>query len=128
MVRKWLPDGCHPKRVMENLTVNSEVTFDRCDLLGGSGAGNVGRSQQNGGVSDSAFSDFHDSIWVRHDDFDPAWVRHTPEASLPVKEATVGSVRTDLAVGEERLADVREIDGFLVIEGIDCGVLAVTGP
>jgi len=127
-VRKWLPDGCHPKRVTENPTVNSEVTFDRCDLLGSSGAGNVGRSQQNGGIPNGAFSDFHDSIWVRHDEFDPARIRHTPEASLPVKEATVGSVLTDLAIGEEGLADVREIDCFLVVKSIDRWVLAVTGP
>jgi len=62
MVRKWLPDRCHPKRVTENLTLNSEVTFDRGNLLGGSRAGNVGRSQQDGGVPESAFCDFHDSI------------------------------------------------------------------
>ena len=128
MVRKWLPDGRHPKRVTENPTVDSEVTFDRCDLLGSSGAGNVGRSQQNGAILDGAFSDFHDSIWVRHDEFDPAWIRHAPEASLPVKEATVGTVLGDLAIGEEGLTDVRNIDCFLIVKSIDCWVLAMTGP
>jgi len=128
MARKWLPDCCHPKRVTENLTLNSEVTFDRCNLLGGSRAGNAGRSQQDGGVLESAFCDFHDSIWVRHDEFDPTWIRHTPEAALPVKGATIGSVLTDLAVGEKRLTDVRKLDGLLVVKVIDRRILAVTGP
>ena len=127
-MRKWLPDGRHPKRVTENLTVSSEVTFDCCDLLGGSGAGNIGRSQQNGGIPDCAFSDFHYSIWVSHDEFDPAWIGHTPESAFPMKEATIGSVLSNLAIGEKRFTDVREVDGLLVVKIIDCWVLAVTGP
>jgi hypothetical protein len=128
VVREWLSDGCHPKRVAEYLTLNSEVTFDRCNFLGGSRAGNAGRSQQDGGVPESSFCDFHDSTWVRHNEFDPTWIRHTPEAALPVKGATIGSVLTDLAVGEKRLTDVRKLDGLLVVKVIDCRILAVAGP
>jgi hypothetical protein len=65
---------------------------------------------------------------VRHDEFDPTWIRHTPEVALPVKEATIGSVLTDLGVGEKRLTDVRNIDGLLVVKVIDCRIPAVAGP
>jgi hypothetical protein len=45
-----------------------------------------------------------------------------------VKQTTIGSVLTDLAVGEKRLTDVRKIDGLLIVKVIDCRILAVTGP
>jgi len=128
MVRKWLPDRRHPKRVTENLTLNGEVTFNSCDLFGGSRAGNAGRSQQDGGVPESAFCDFHDSIGVRYNELDPTWIRRTPEPALAVKETTIGSVLTDLAIGEKRLTDVRKFDSFPVVKVIDRRILAVTRP
>jgi hypothetical protein len=45
-----------------------------------------------------------------------------------MEETTIVSMPTDLAVGEERLTDMRYIDGLLIIKGIDCRIFAVTGP
>src|ERR1700676_3232947 len=59
MVRKWLADRGHPKRVAENITLDNEVAFDGRDFLGGCRAGNAGRSQQDGAVLKSALGYFH---------------------------------------------------------------------
>jgi hypothetical protein len=128
MASKWLSDRSHLKRVAENVTLNDELTFNRLNLLGGSRAGNAGRCQPDGCVLKGPFGDFHDSIWVSNDEFDPTWSRHSPEAPLPMKETTIVCMPTDLAVGEKRLADMRYIDGLLIIKGIDCRIFAVTGP
>jgi len=128
MASKWLSDRSHPKGVTENVALNDELTFNLLNLLGGSGAGNAGRRQPDGGVLKGAFCYLHDSVWVRNDKFDPTWVRHPPEARLPMEETTIVSMLTDLAVGEERLTDMRNIDGLLIIKGIDCRIFAVAGP
>src|ERR1700676_2761713 len=119
MVRKWLADRGHPKRVAENITLDNEVAFDCGDVLGGCRAGNTGRSQQDGAVLKSALGYFHDSIGVRDDDLNPTWTRQTPEAALPVEQATIGRVLTDLAVGEIRLTDVRKNDGLLIVKVVN---------
>ena len=128
MARKWLSDRSHPKGVAKNVALNDELTFNRLHLLGGSRAGNAGRRQPDRGVLKGAFCDFHDSVWVSNDEFDPTWGRHPPKALLPMEETTIVSMPTDLAVGEERLTDMRNIDGLLIIKGIDCRIFAVAGP
>jgi hypothetical protein len=45
-----------------------------------------------------------------------------------MEQAAIGSVLTDLAVGEKRLTDVGKIDGLLIVKVIDCRILAVTQP
>ncbi len=128
MAGKWLSDRSHPKGVAENVALNKELTFDRLNLLGGPRTGNAGRRQPGGGVLKAAFCDFHDSVWVSNDEFDPTWGRHPPEAHFSMEETTIVSMPTDLAVAEERLTDMRYIDGLLIIKGIDCRILAVTRP
>jgi hypothetical protein len=128
MSSKWLPDRSHPKGVAENVALDDKLTFDRLNVLGGSGAGNAGRRQLDDGVPKTAFCDFHDSVWVSKDDFDPTWGRHPPEARFPMEETTIASMPSHLAVGEERLTDMRYIDGLLIVKGIDCRIFAVTGP
>jgi hypothetical protein len=128
MASNWLSDRSHPKGVAENIALNDKLTFNRLNVLGGSRAGNAGRRQPDGAVLKGALCDFHDSVWVGDDEFDPTWGRHPPEAPFPMEEPTIARMPTDLAVGEERLTDVRYIDGLLIIKGIDCRIFAVTGP
>lgn len=107
-----------------------EVSFDRRNLLGGPGAGNERRSEQKGGAHQRAFRDLYDAIWVGEDQFDPIRTCHAPETTLSMEQTAVGSVPRRLAVCEEWLTHVRELDGLVVVEGVDCRVLAMadSGP
>ena len=128
MARKWLSDRSHAKGVAEKVALNGELTFNRLNFFRGSRPGNARRRQSDGCVQKGPFCDLHDSIWVSNDEFDPTWSRQSPEARLPMKEATIVNMSTDLAVGKKRLADVRYFDGLLITKGIDSRIFAVTGP
>jgi hypothetical protein len=125
VMSKRLTDGCHPERISKSIAIDDEVSFDRRNLLGGSGAGNKCRSEPNSGARKSAFTDLYDAIWVGEDQFGPTRTSHAPETTLPVEQTAIGSVLRRLAVGEEWLTHVREVDSFLVVESVDRRILAM---
>jgi hypothetical protein len=127
-MREGLSDGRHRKRVAQDIAVDQKTSLDRRDLLGRPCSGDDGRTELYAAALQGAFGHLDDAGRVRHHEFDTTGGGHAPVPKFGVQGAPVVCTRRALAVGEERLADVREGDGFFVVEWVDRRVRTPSPP